>query len=244
MSCGHISPDESGQLEGWDINRPRIIFFPGLGADHRLLEPQRALNAQIEIPPWIRPRRGESLASYGRRMIQTLDTSTPFFLGGVSFGGFVAQEIARTTSPRGLILISCRSATQLPRFHRTIGMSARITPPVAITVAKLVVARSRRLFGVVNPKQAKVFDDMLFATDSRFMRWCIRALLTWKGVELGPLPVLHIHGAKDRIIPLCNVHPDHVIDGAGHVVNMSHPKEVNVVIEQWLAKTAVAQLQS
>ena len=37
------------------IARPRIIFFPGLGTDERLLQPQRALPLDLDLPRWLEP---------------------------------------------------------------------------------------------------------------------------------------------------------------------------------------------
>lgn len=171
-------------------------------------------------------------------MADTIDRSTPFLLGGVSFGGFVAQEAAQHLQPQGLILISsCRSRNELPRFLRTIGLSAHITPPFAISLAKRMVSSTRKLFGVTNLEQAKLFDDMLYDTDSAFMRWCIRAVLAWEGIANRDIPTLHVHGAHDRIIPLRGVKPDIIIPGAGHVVSMSHPEMVNRIIEDWIQRT-------
>lgn len=177
-----------------------------------------------------------SLASYGLRMSETIDTSTPFFLGGVSFGGFVAQKVARHCAPRGLILLSsCRSVQELPPLYRLMGHSAYITPAFAITAAKYFVSSCRKLCGVTDPQQARLFDDMLFATDPRFMRWCIQALLGWRGVEPDGTPILHIHGERDRIIPIARVTPTQCIAQAGHVANLTHATEVNRLIGAWLA---------
>jgi pimeloyl-ACP methyl ester carboxylesterase len=213
---------------------PRIIFFPGLGADHRLLEPQRALNAQIDVPPWIDPSPGESLSQYSARLAETIDTTTPFFLGGISLGGMIAQEVARRTKPVGLILVStCRNGSELFRWQRVLAPTARFIPLPFIASGKFLMPKLRRLFGVINADQAATFDAMLLATSPKFMRWSIQAVASWPGA--GPLetPTLRIHGGRDRIIPLRRSHCHHVIEGAGHVVNMTHAAEVNQLIQAW-----------
>lgn len=217
--------------------RPRIIFFPGLGADARLLEPQRHLHAEIEVPEWLPPLKHESLESYGERFAKRIDPSTPVFLGGVSFGGFVAQEAARHLRPRGLILLStCRSAAQLPLRNRLLARSAHVTPPFVITAAKFFVAKTRWLFGVTDPVQSRLFNDMLFDADPAFMRWCILATLRWRPAHPPPVPTLNVHGSKDRIIPPPPDPSIQMIKGAGHVVNISHAQDVNRIIERWIAQ--------
>jgi len=70
----------------------RLVFLPGLGADARLFDPQRAVFPEIEVPPWLPYREEESLADYARRMAATVTLSANMYLGGVSFGGMVALE--------------------------------------------------------------------------------------------------------------------------------------------------------
>jgi hypothetical protein len=50
----------------------QLVLFPGLGADYRLLEPQLAAFPQLIVPPWIPPRKNESLPSYAARMAETI----------------------------------------------------------------------------------------------------------------------------------------------------------------------------
>src|SRR4051794_3183038 len=61
---------------------PRLILFPGLGADARMFDPQRSLPVRLEIPPRLAPMARESLADYARRVASSLDTQEPFHLGG------------------------------------------------------------------------------------------------------------------------------------------------------------------
>ena len=53
------------------------------------------------------------------------------------------------------------------------------------------------------------------------------AIFSWEGVEELPMPIHHVHGDRDRLIPIRLVHPDHVIAGAGHLLNMTHADAVN-----------------
>jgi hypothetical protein len=35
------------------------------------------------------------------------------------------------------------------------------------------------------------------------------------------MPIYHVHGDRDRLIPVRRVNPDHVIAGAGHLLNLT-----------------------
>ncbi len=67
-----------------------------------------------------------------------------------------------------------------------------------------------------------------------FLRWAARAVVEWDGCgedELGPgVPVHHIHGTRDWVMPVSRVNATEVIKGGAHVLNMSHPREVNAML--------------
>jgi len=68
---------------------------------------------------------------------------------------------------------------------------------------------------------------MLAATPPSFIRWAANAIFSWPGVVDLPIPVRHIHGDRDHLIPLRRVAPDCVIPGAGHLLNLTHAAAVN-----------------
>lgn len=68
---------------------------------------------------------------------------------------------------------------------------------------------------------------MLASTPLPFVRWACRAIIEWPGVAEVPMPVRHIHGDRDRIIPLHRVNADRVVAGAGHLLTLTHPDAVN-----------------
>jgi len=94
-----------------DVQKPcHLILFPGLGADRRQFEPQRAEFPGLAVPPWIAPRPSESLPDYAARMAETVPHGPNVVLGGSSFGGMVAYEMAGHVRPAVVVLIgSCRS---------------------------------------------------------------------------------------------------------------------------------------
>ena len=63
-------------------------FISGLGADKRVFSKLK-IDGQINIIhlDWIEPVKKESLASYTKRLSKKVDTTTPFAIVGVSFGG-------------------------------------------------------------------------------------------------------------------------------------------------------------
>jgi pimeloyl-ACP methyl ester carboxylesterase len=223
---------------------PRICFFPGLGCDERVVAPHRPIHAAIETQQWLMPERNESLAHYARRMAQQIDTSTPFYLAGISFGGMVALEAASvlqsTGNVLGVILIAaCRSNRGVPLGYRTATWFAARSPIWLVKLAKIAMPHMRRLFGIYREQDVELFESMLRDADPEFIRWCLRATIEWPGAKHVDVPVLQIHGKRDYVLPLRLAGPvDVVVEGAGHALNISHARQINRAVDAWLRSEA------
>src|SRR5688500_20374409 len=111
----------------------RLVMLPGLGADARLFEPQRREFPGLEVPPWLPPVRGESLADYGRRMAAQVKGDGPLCLGGVSFGGMVAVEMARHLPAERVVLVSsCTTGDAVRRSVARFAPLHVVMPPAAL----------------------------------------------------------------------------------------------------------------
>lgn len=218
--------------------RPRLILFSGLGVDERLLEWQRLINADVEVPIWLNPLPGETMATYGRRMADEIRVDArPLFVGGVSFGGMVAQEAARYLPAIGLVLIAtCRSNKGLPLPYRWACWLAGRMPLWAINLLKPVIPHVRVLMGFRRNGLVRWFADMIADTDANFLRWCLSAIATWPGAGATHLPFVHIQGDADLVIPTAWNRPTHLIAHGGHVCNVTHAAGVNAIVGSFVAK--------
>jgi pimeloyl-ACP methyl ester carboxylesterase len=41
---------------------------------------------------------------------------------------------------------------------------------------------------------------------------------------------VHIHGKRDYVLPMRYTNPDHIVEGGGHILSLSHPRDVNAFI--------------
>ena len=207
-------------------------------ADERMLEPQRALDAEVIVLPWIAPEATDSFATYARKLAATVDTSRPFYLGGASLGGMLAYEMGASmgTNLRGLILIAaCDSYRGIPWLIRVIGRGIALLPPIALGIGKSLVPGLRMLFGIETKEQSQLFQAMVADTDPKFLKWSLGASLAWPGpVKVAAVPTLWIHGGRDLIVSNARDIPGVIVPGAGHTVNVTHAAEVNQIISDWL----------
>ncbi|MFN7094684.1 MAG: alpha/beta fold hydrolase, partial [Burkholderiales bacterium] len=62
------------------------------------------------------------------------------------------------------------------------------------------------------------------------VQWQVSAVLTWQGRKPN-MPVYHIHGEKDLLIPIKHISATHIVKNGGHLINITHAQEVNHYIE-------------
>src|SRR5512146_991900 len=101
--------------------KPRLVLFSGMAADGRLFRSIRIPEVEIVTPDHADPAPGERLTQYARRIADSLCIQAEDIVGGISFGGMLAGEIARQRPVAGLILLgSCLRPDRLPRSYRWI----------------------------------------------------------------------------------------------------------------------------
>jgi pimeloyl-ACP methyl ester carboxylesterase len=213
-----------------------LILFPGLGADERQFDPQRSAFPNLLVPPGLELHRAESLRHYASRVADTLRITPQTLLGGSSFGGMLALEVARLTSPRAVVLIgSCRRITSVAPALRHAGALA-IKAPAPLIVAAMHLPPAPLMWllgplnGTLNGTHRRLLLSMARRTPAEHLRRAARAILSWPGCSDPGVPVHHIHGARDRVIPASSVRPDALVPDAGHVLNLTHSREVNTFL--------------
>lgn len=217
----------------------QLILLPGLGADYRLLEPQRAAFPNLIVPPWIPPHKNESLPSYAARMAETVAPTrdSPLILGGVSFGGMLACEMARHLKPDAVVVIaSCRTPQGLRPSHLAARRLLPVLPVAAWSVVKLLSGPVMRVMHRRSVERRELLVRMFKESDSRFMHWVVQAILNWEPTPLEGIPVFHIHGGRDRMIPAWRIHADVMISDGGHLINMTRAEQVNDYIKEIAAQ--------
>lgn len=214
----------------------QLILFPGLGADHRLLEPQRLAFPDMIVPAWIQPRSGsETLPEYAARMAERVQPSRerPVVLGGVSFGGMLAYEMARHLKPDAVVLIaSCRTRRSLRPIYGVGRLLLPVLPVATWQIAKLLAGPVMRLRFDAPAARRDMAVAMFRESDSRFMHWVLQAILNWEPSPLVGVRVLQIHGRRDRLIPAQRVEADEIIPDGGHLINLTHADRVNAFLRR------------
>ncbi len=219
----------------------RLIMFPGLGADERLFAYQTKEIPQIEVPAWIPPIDGESLAEYGRRILPTINLKSDDFIGGMSFGGQLALEIARQAKCEGVLLVAAnRRASEIsPTFRLQTSLLNTLPEELVRSILKNMAIPRIEKEEKLSAQPVQWLREMSDSMDFTFFKWSAQAAASWD-YNYDPSdftgPIFQVRGENDNIIAISNPSEVDTIPAAGHLINYTHPEELN----RWiLEKTGI-----
>ncbi len=225
-------------------HRRSLVLIPGLGSDAALYRPQsHALGDRLIVPPWLDPLDAdETLESYAHRLVDVIRADpkvvAPFFVGGISFGGMLAAEIAECCHEdvAGLILLgACTDKSEIPRIFDLVALAGPYVP------TGLVMALTRRAAPAViswwqglSPEDADLFASVYSRGSVELLKWGARAMHRWGSAIVPQCPVFRAHGRRDIVIPIPEqkMRPgiDLVVPDGRHLINLTHAEAVN----RWL----------
>ena len=207
------------------------MLFSGLVADESIFGPQKLAFHGLTVPGWLDPLPGESLAEYCKRWASELAPCSPHIIGGASFGGIIALEMAKYLKPAAVILIgSVRKREDLPLHIRTLFSARAFVPWVPWrALQSLATCVKRPLFAKHFPHVSGVVRQFSNA-NRNVLCWSVQQLLAWQGPSQIDCPIYQIHGSHDRILPV-RKSVEQIANG-GHVISLTHAKEVNAFIHR------------
>lgn len=211
----------------------KAYFISGLGADKKAFyKLQLPAGYEPVYLDWIFPLPKETLVDYAKRFSLLINEKEKFILVGLSFGGMLACEIARIKAPEKLILISSVAVSdELPWYFKKAG---------AIRLQKIIPAGFYKTATLLNHFMgSKVKEEKIMVlsfvrkTDSTFIQWAINAILKWKYNQRFT-NLIHIHGNRDRLLPVKYTNADYVIKGGRHLMVWNKAAEINKILQQVL----------
>ena len=211
-----------------------VYFISGLGADRRAFE-------KISLPPhysihyldWIKNKKGESLAAYAMRLAGSIDTSQPFSIVGLSMGGMMASAMSQFLQPHKTILISSVGCTaEFPPLLKLARLTQihRLIPAFLFNQPNVV---AHLLFGAKSKNEKRIMDYLISTSDAAFVKWSIGAILGWEN-KVRPKNLYHIHGDKDKILPVQYTKPDAVVKDGSHFMVWTKAGEVSRLLAEAL----------
>ena len=220
----------------------RLLLWPGLAADHRLCGPLLAHLPEAGVTAINEPKPDEPMRDYARRYAETLRSELPedgrYAVGGFSFGGQLAMELAAVLDPTPLGIILICGVRGTHQISDAFKRQQRLGSMIPSFIAKKVYVPFARNFARrdrLDPASAELLLDMARDIDPAFLNWSSLACASWPGPPEGlDIPIRHVHGELDQIIPDVRGEADETIEGARHLISLTHPREVANFIQRSL----------
>jgi esterase/lipase len=215
--------------------KTHIYFVPGLAASPKIFDfiqisPE---NYELHFLDWLVPEsKKESLVSYAQRMCDKI-VHTNVILIGVSFGGVVVQEMKTIINPQKTIIISSvKSKYEMPsRMRRS--QKIKIHKLFPTKVFANIEKYERYAFGKTMKSRIKIYKKYLTMRDELYLSWAIDTIVNWQR-EITDPDILHIHGTKDQIFPIKNIHNSVTVDGGTHIMIINKAKNISTILHDIL----------
>lgn len=208
----------------------KIYIFSGLGVDQRVFDKMNFVGLNVEFIEWILPFKKETIQDYAKRISKKI-IEKDVVLVGLSFGGIIAVEVAKTIPVRNVILIaSVKTKFELPLLYRIAG-KLRLHKLIPSTAYKWSDFLTYWLFGIETKEEKILLRNILKDTENHFLRWAINEIVCWKNIDV-PTSYVHIHGTKDRILPSRNCKVNYFIQNGGHFMTVNKAKEIEDIIKK------------
>jgi len=205
-----------------------------MGVDERMFRNLEIKNCNILHIKWLTPFKNENLPEYALRLAKIIDTSQPFALIGVSFGGMCCIEIAKQLNPVKTFLVSSsKTRAEVPqkiKIWYRVPLYKKLNDDVYKKAALLV----KNLFGVTSKEQGERFEQMLNTAPENYFKGAVHCILSWKNQEI-PENIIHIHGTADQVLPIKKiVNCNYKIKDGTHFMIVNRAQEINEIINKEL----------
>ncbi len=216
------------------MNDITIYMFPGLGADETIFRNLHLPGYNIKHIRWIKPLNGETIADYAKRLQYQIDPATrPVYLG-LSFGGMMAQEMAKRLEPELTIIVSSIKTQYEKPLQMKLAQQIRPHKYVPSLLAIEFDFWYPWAFGKTTKMEKSFIKKMAKGIHPDFTDWATDAAINWDNTAIVP-NLLHIHGDKDNLFPSCYLkNKDFVlVKGGTHFMVYNRADEVaNIVLEK------------
>lgn len=208
----------------------RIYFISGLGADERVFRYLTLPQTEKIFVKWPPIGRGETIQSYSKKLLQQIKTDKPLILLGVSFGGIIAQEIAKLVPCLKVIIISSIKSARELGWQSILVKNIRLYRLFSPKALKAINTLAADYFFSVKTKgESLLLRQIVRETQEEFLQWAITQIMLWDNTSLDE-NLIHIHGTVDRIFPYSSIKNGIPIKAGGHFMIVNRADEISSII--------------
>lgn len=213
----------------------KVYLFPGQGSDAALFSKMKLLNCDTTIISYPAPLKKESLQAYAKRISTQIDTTKPFYLIGVSFGGMLSVEISKFLNPQKVILISSAAIRKELPFRY---IFQKVFPLYTIFSGRYYKRMANLARPIVEP-DCRIYDSLFSAMidrkDPKFMKRSIKMICRWDN-KMTPKNVVHLHGNSDHTLPYRRIKNAIKVEKGSHMMVYTKAEEINELVNKELER--------
>ncbi|MES2731222.1 MAG: alpha/beta hydrolase [Bacteroidota bacterium] len=214
----------------------KLYFISGLGADERVFQFLHLPGMDKTFIQWIEPKKNESIPAYAARLSEQIDFQQEVVLIGISFGGIIAQEIAKQFPCKKTIIISSIKSHKEFSLSLLLVRFTQIHKLFSASVLKWSnTFTADYYFSTESTGESNLLHRIIQDTNDTFLIWAIQQLMQWKGDGLDR-QVIHIHGTTDRIFPIGSIKGAIRIDQGGHFMIVNKSTQVSAILLEELSR--------
>lgn len=180
----------------------KIAYISGIGADKRAFDRLKIEGSFEHVyMDWIPLNsQNESFDSYCHRLIIAYDIKADDVLIGLSFGGLIAQYIAKLLGNEKVVLLSSfrNKADLQPLFHWGLKLNLyKILPSIRIPILSDLTAFFLNSW---SSKSRVVIKEMLKSADFKFINWSIKQIHKIDLISTFNTGYLCLVGNNDKLV--------------------------------------------
>jgi len=203
----------------------KLILLNGMTPGGRVFKRLLPLIDHYQLVEWIDPIEDRSILEYAKRLHHSLGDVGECDILGVSFGGMVAQELAPLIGAKNCFIVSSIADTkELNSAHELLRML-----PHHLREKLLSSVGSSSKFG--SPPSVRL--TKFVGEGGQWFRWATSAVLDWTPSRDNSIRYIRIHGDADETFKKGHLCSDHVIEGATHVLALTHAEKLAEVISKY-----------
>lgn len=207
-----------------------LYCITGLGADEKVFKYLDLSFVNPVFIDWLTPLANETLQSYATRIKEKYIHELNPLIFGLSLGGMIAVEIAKSIpSAKVIIISSAKTKNEIPFYWKAFKYMPvyKILPEWSVKQNLLV----RNYFvGAKNHAAKYYIKHVAKHSDIKFYRWAIEHIITWEN-ETVPSNIIHIHGTNDKLLPYKFLKADIPVDNGGHLMVIENAEQISALIK-------------
>ena len=214
-----------------------LYCITGLGADEKVFKYLDLSFVNPVFIDWLTPLSNETLQSYATRIKEKYIHESNPLIFGLSLGGMIAVEIAKSIpSAKVIIISSAKTKNEIPFYWKAF----KYLPVYKVLpewLLKQNMAIRSYFLGAKKQAAKNYVKHVAEHGDLKFYRWAVGGILTWQNKTV-PSNIIHIHGTKDKLLPHKLLKADILVNSGGHLMIMENAEEISKLIKELLSDKA------